>query len=100
MLWTLLTFIHLYKYANIQALLIVQDVSLSSLHLFVYDYHCVTFLTATHFFLYYILYEDKVVNVNITANKSDSNESQSCYFFEPDLRHCLFIQAKFESFDF
>ncbi len=32
-----------------------------------------------------------------TANKSDSNESQSCYFFEPDMRHCLFIQAKFES---
>ncbi len=32
----------------------------------------------------------------INANKSDWNESQSCCFFEPDLRHSLFIQVKFE----
>ncbi len=33
------------------------------------------------------------LNQGITANKSDSNESQS--FFLPDLRHCLFVLVKF-----
>ncbi len=39
-----------------------------------------------------LVYKLVYVEIWYTANKSDSNESQSCYFFEPDLRHCFFFK--------
>ncbi len=44
--------------------------------------------------------EHKSSRNDFTANISDSNESQSNNFFKPELRHCLLIQARFESCDF
>ncbi len=35
-----------------------------------------------------------------TANISDSNESQSNRFFEPDSRHTTFFRVQFESYNF